>query len=103
MLRGRLTSALLLAGPLLGLVTTTASAEPSWVLWVETPASSDHWSVAAIPQPRFETREECERRAQGLNESEQLVARMERMTGDSRDVFSCLPDTVDPRPEGALR
>jgi hypothetical protein len=84
-------------------LTTTAGAEPAWVLWVEAPASSDQWSIAAIPQSRFKTKEECERRAHDLNESEQLVARMERMTGDSRDVFSCLPDTVDPRPEGALR
>ena len=75
----------------------------TWVLWVEAPAGSDQWSIAAMPEPKFVAKEECERRAQALNDFEQFVAKMERMTGDSRDHFSCLPDTVDPRPEGALR
>ena len=75
----------------------------AWVLWVEAPAGSDQWSIASIPPSRFDARDECERRARHLNESERAIARMERATGESGDVFSCLPDTVDPRPEGALR
>jgi hypothetical protein len=83
--------------------TGMAGGGATWVLWVEAPANSDQWSVAAIPQPRFETRDECDRRARNFNETVELVGRMEGTTGDARDVFSCLPDTVDPRPEGALR
>jgi hypothetical protein len=74
-----------------------------WVMWVEAPVGSDQWSIAAITQARFKAKQECELRAQKLNESEAAIANMERMTGDSRDVFTCLPDTVDPRPEAALR
>ena len=80
---------------------TTGWAE--WVMWVEAPVGSDQWSIASVREPRFKAKEECERRAQTLNDSEATIAKMERMTGDSRDVFTCLPDTVDPRPEGALR
>jgi hypothetical protein len=80
-----------------------AWAEPAWVLWVEAPLGSDEWSVARIPQARFAVKDECDRRAQRLNESELAIAKMERSGGESRDVFTCLPDTVDPRPEGALR
>jgi hypothetical protein len=79
----------------------TASAE--WVLWVEAPAGSDHWSIASMSPSKFAAENECKRHALVLNEFEVTMAKAERMTGDSRDVFSCLPDTVDPRPEGALR
>jgi hypothetical protein len=64
----------------------TAWAAEAWVLWVEAPVGSDQWSIAGLREARFKAKEECE-----------------RMTGDARDVFTCLPDTVDPRPEGALR
>jgi len=70
-----------------------------WVLWVEAPAGSDQWSLIS----RFPAKDDCERRAVRLNEAEQSVAKTERMTGESLDAFSCLPETVDPRPEGALR
>jgi len=80
-----------------------AWAEPAWVLWVEAPLGSDEWSVARIPEARFAVKDECDQRAQQLNESERAIATMERSGGESRDVFTCLPDTVDPRPEGALR
>jgi hypothetical protein len=83
------------------LAPTTAWAE--WVLWVEAPVGSDHWSVPGIAASRFIAKDECERQALKLNEFEATIAKMERMTGDSRDVFTCLPDTIDPRPEGALR
>jgi hypothetical protein len=78
-----------------------ASAE--WVLWVEAPAGSDQWSIADMSPSKFAAENECKRHALALNEFEVTMAKAERMTGDSRDVFSCLPDTVDPRPEGALR
>jgi hypothetical protein len=80
-----------------------ASAAEKWVLWVEAPAGSDQWSVASIPPSKFTAKDDCERRARYLNESERAIARMQRTTGESGDAFSCLPDTVDPRPEGALR
>ena len=86
------------------LVATSASAAESvWVLWVETPMGSDQWRVAATGEPKFRTKDECERRARQLSDTEQAIAQIEGMQGDARDTFSCLPDTVDPRPEGALR
>jgi hypothetical protein len=75
----------------------------AWVLWVEAPVGSDQWSIAGTSASKFTARDECERHALKLNEFEATIARMERMTGDSRDMFTCLPDSVDPRPEGALR
>ena len=87
----------------LALAPVKASAAEIWVLWVEAPAASDQWSIASIPPSRFTVKDECERRARYLNESERAIARMQRTTGESGDAFSCLPDTVDPRPEGALR
>jgi hypothetical protein len=81
----------------------TAWAVEAWVLWVEAPVGSDQWSIASVREARFKAKEECERSAQNLNGFEATMAKAERMTGDARDVFTCLPDTVDPRPEGALR
>lgn len=75
----------------------------AWVLWVEAPLGSDQWSIAGTSASKFTAKDECERHALKLNEFEATIAKMERMTGDSRDGFACLPDTVDPRPEGALR
>jgi len=81
----------------------TARGGQAWVLWVEAPVGSDQWSIARTSASKFTARGECERRALKLAEFEATIARMERMTGDSRDMFTCLPDSVDPRPEGALR
>jgi hypothetical protein len=75
----------------------------AWVLWVEAPVGSDQWSLPNIVEPKFKDKAECDRRAQHLNDVEASVAKMERVGDDSRDVFTCLPDTVDPRPESALR
>ena len=79
------------------------AAQQLWVLWVETPIGSDQWNIVSISKSRFKAMEECEEQARKLNEFELTIAKMERMTGDSRDLFTCLPDTVDPRPESALR
>ncbi len=47
---------------------TSAAAERMWVLWVEAPAGSDQWSLASIAEPRFKAEEDCQRRAQDLND-----------------------------------
>jgi len=78
----------------------SASAEGMWILWVEEPAGSDQWSPAHIPEPKFKVKEDCERDARAFNDLERIFAKMER--ADAHDVFSCLPDSVDPRPEAAL-
>jgi hypothetical protein len=69
---------------------------------VEAPAGSDQWNLAPIAEPKFKTEEDCQRRAQDLNDLELTIAKGERWGGEARDLFSCLPDTVDPRPEAAL-
>lgn len=71
-------------------------------LWVESPVGSDQWSVASVPQPRFEGRNECQRLADDLSKFELTIAKMQGATGEANDAFSCLPCTVDPRAEGAL-
>ena len=69
-----------------------------WVPWVEEPVGSDQWSVAPVPEPRFASRDACEKKADELNDLERSIAKMQRSVGDARDQFSCLPDIVDPRP-----
>jgi len=54
------------------------------------------------PPGSLHTRKECERQADNLIAFERTVARMQRVSCDTIDAFSCLPCTVDPRPEGAL-
>jgi hypothetical protein len=75
-----------------------ATAMVVWVLWVEEPVGSDQWSVARVAEPRFASRDACEKKADELNDLERSIATMQRSIGDARDQFSCLPDTVDPRP-----
>jgi hypothetical protein len=84
------------------ILATSASAERVWLLWVEAPAGSEQWSLAPIAEPKFKAEEDCQRRAQDLNDFELTMAKGERWGGEARDFFSCLPDTVDPRPEAAL-
>ena len=84
-------------------VATPAVAQSAWMLWMETPAGSDQWSTAHISEPRFKTKEDCQRRAQDFNDLELSIAKMERTGAEAGDLFTCLPDTVDPRPETALR
>ena len=86
----------------LALGTVCTSAEEliaaAWVLWVEEPVGSDQWSIAHMAAPRFDSRDACEHKADELNERERAIATMQRSVGGARDQFSCLPDTVDPRP-----
>jgi hypothetical protein len=84
-------------------VATSVFAENAWMLWAEVPAGSDHWTVAPLPQSKFKAKEDCQRQAQELNEQELAIAKMERASEAAHDLFVYLPDTVDPRPEGALR
>ena len=80
----------------------SASAECPWVLWVEAPVGSDQWSIASVPQTRFTASKDCQRSADDLNAFERTMGQMHGTGGEARDEFSCLPCTVDPRPEGAL-
>ena len=79
-----------------------ASAECPWVLWVEAPVGSDQWSVANVPQARFESREDCQKQAEDLGAFDRSLTKMHGGSGQAVDAFSCLPCTVDPRPEAAL-
>jgi hypothetical protein len=79
-----------------------AGADSAWVLWTAAPVASDQWSIASVPKSRFTAKDECDQHA------DRLILRrpwrkMERITGDSRDLFTCLLDDVDSRPEGVLR
>jgi hypothetical protein len=67
---------------------------------VETPVGSDSWTVAHIPQPRFKTKEDCQRRPQELNTLEVAIAKAEGPSGQAHDLFICLHDDVDPRTGG---
>jgi hypothetical protein len=79
-------------------IASSAHAHCEWVLWVESPVGSDQWSVARATQSAFEAKGDCDRRAEALNDLERTVATIERSTGEARDLFTCLPCTVDPRP-----
>ena len=72
--------------------------EAIWVLWVEAPAGSDQWSIARVPQSRFTSKDACERNARSLNDIEDSMAKAQRLGGGAGDHYSCLPDSVDPRP-----
>lgn len=97
----KIAAALLVALALM-LLSTGASAECAWVLWVEAPVGSDQWSIASVPQTRFTVSKDCQRFADDLNVFELTMRKMHGASADARDEFSCLPCTVDPRPEGAL-
>ena len=93
--RGRIAVAAMVATAL-----ATPSLEAAWMLWVESPEGSDLWTKVTMGLPQFESAEECARRAQELNALEAAFAKMQGAR--IHDLFTCLPDTVDPRPEGAL-
>lgn len=79
-----------------------SAGECPWVLWVEAPVGSDQWSIASVPQTRFTASKDCQRFADDLNAFELTMHKMHGSSGEARSEFSCLPCTVDPRPEGAL-
>ena len=83
-------------------LTTSASAECLWVLWVEAPTGSDHWSIAIVPQHRFTAKRDCQRRADDLNAFEVTMHRMQDTGGQAHDAYGCQPCSVDPRPEGGI-
>jgi hypothetical protein len=85
---------------LLAIAASGAAAEADYLLWVESPGGSDLWSRVRIRRDSYESAEECRRRAQELNDLEATFAKMQE--AQAHDIFTCLPDTVDPRPEGAL-
>ena len=98
-------TALLRAGlPILCGLTLAGWAAPdcAWMLWVESPQGSDHWSTPGAGPTRFRARTDCQRHADELNALERDIGRAEGASGEGRDTFTCLPCTVDPRPEGAL-
>jgi len=75
----------------------TASAECAWVLWAVT-ARSD-------PRARGEVRRSCEtvRGADTRQDCEKLASDYQSKAAKNA-MFSCLPDTVDPRgPKGSVR
>ena len=79
-----------------------AFGEGAWVLWVEAPVGSDQWSIASVPQTRFTASKDCQRFADELNAFDLTMHKMQGASGEARSEFSCLPSTVDPRPDGAL-
>ena len=89
-----------IVGALLATALMCPAVEAAWMLWVESPEGSDLWTKVTIGSPAFESAEECARRAQELNALEAAFAKMQ--AAQAHDLFTCLPDTVDPRPEGAL-
>jgi hypothetical protein len=83
--------------------TSLLQADCPWGLWVEAPGGSDQWSLASGREIRFTAREDCQRRADAVNAFELAMHQIQGASGEARDVFVCLPCTVDPRTEAALR
>jgi len=109
--RGRAISFWSLSGPLLlaaafGLQTVawwqpTAPSSPShaWVLWMEMPVGSDHWRLARTREVVFQKQSDCEEVAQGANTYQAPLKDEAARRGETWQgaLFTCLPDTVDPR------
>jgi len=92
---------------ILMLSAASASAECAWVLWqnLETirriddnRKASTTWAIDSwTPQAAHPSRKDCMDALGRLNKAWPEGAKV----GDTRDRFSCLPDTVDPRgPKG---
>jgi len=84
--------------PLLLLVlTTSASAECAWVLWLTSYQMSGRKATAEVTQPAeaFATKAEC---VKAIEEHQELDARRKKQP---ETYYRCFPDTVDPRgPKG---
>jgi hypothetical protein len=89
-LRSALVTALLLLG-----VTTSASAECAWVLWLETVAlEGTTWDYTNA----YTTKDECSGVAYGYNQGTTPQSRRARDRKTTTSVgYRCVPDTVDPR------
>ncbi len=75
---------------------SSAAAECAWVLWGHTSSSG---SFMVLPVDAFKTREDCQ--AEKASRDTQTRAEIKEGRGTSVVLFSCLPDTVDPRgPKG---
>ena len=76
----------------------TASAECAWVLWSATagpPSLDPYRAIVFFPRSAYDAREQCEE-ARARHEQMQ-----EQMKPDLPGIYTCLPDTVDPRgPKG---
>jgi len=81
----------------------TAHGECAWVLWMERPTHSNQWSLSWT-RGAFETKKECDQAARIGSEVEAkalVEAQKRRLTPKPSALYTCLPDTVDPRgPKG---
>ncbi len=109
--RGRAISFSSLSGPLLLAVafglqalawwqpTTHSSSSHAWVLWMERPVGSDHWRLARTREVVFAKQSDCDEVAQGANTYQAPLRDEAAQRGETwrTALFTCLPDTVDPR------
>jgi hypothetical protein len=78
-----------------------AWAECAWVLWGMTPSPS---GPMFHPPDAFKTREECHAEKTPREEKMKVDIKEGRATTATVILFSCLPDTIDPRgPKGGGR
>ena len=74
---------------------TSASAECAWVLWFQGIGGPSDTSVFLLLNG-YSNRMECEQAADDLVKRESKGLRR-RIEGGTVTMYSCLPDTVDPR------
>lgn len=83
-------------------VATSASAECAWVLWSRATVAERNQLVDRLtPVTGFPTSQECESRASDLSKTTEAEKTAMRGLGVQSLVYTCFPDTVDPRgPKG---